>query len=296
MSVELGEACRVGDVDRVLELVTAGHSPDEPLDSVGSTPLMVATNVATIEVLLAAGAATHPTRHGHDALQIVISDEESAIASSGERLAAARRLIAHGAPLNRRNQHGWSRLYAAAFAGDLGAVEGLIALGADPNDEPPPLEAACWGSGVATTGAIVDALVAAGADVHRRDGAGWSLLHAAAMPYSHGTGFASSDGASPDAIVALVRHGVPPDVVGPDDTTALMLTAADGAVDAVEALLAAGADPSRTDRLGRRALDHAREAERQLEAVLADAAAESRAAITDARDRARRCGDRLAHG
>jgi hypothetical protein len=85
-------------------------------------------------------------------------------------------------------------LYLAAFEGDIGAVEALVALGGDPNDEPPPLAAACWGTGndpAATTG-IIDALVGAGADIHRRDSGGWSLLHAASMPYSHGDGYAGS--------------------------------------------------------------------------------------------------------
>ena len=172
----------------------------------------------------------------------------------------------------------------------------MLALGVDPNDEPPPLAAACWGSGEdpEATLRIVDALVAAGADIHRRDEAGWSLLHAAAMPYSHGSGYESSDGPSVPALEALVNHGAEPDVTGPGGVTALMLVAGDGALDAVETLLGLGSDPSTRDDTGDRAYEHASESERRLTELLTTASAEATDAVRGFRDRARLCAERLA--
>lgn len=296
MNESLWDGCRSGNVERIKELVAAGHSPDEPLDSIGTTPLMAAATLPVVDLLLKMGASLSPTRFGQDILQVVVSDDESAFEDVGERLAAARMLIEHGAPLDRRNEHDWSRLYAASFANNVGAVQALVALGADPNDEPPPLGAACWGSGddPAATTCIIEALVAAGADVHRRDGPGWSLLHAAAMPYSHGDGFASSDGPNVAAMHALVSHGVAPDIRGPDGITPLMLVAGDGALEAVDALVALGSDPSVRDDQGDRAYDHARSSEERLTELLETASADTVDAVRTFRDRARRSAERLA--
>ncbi len=296
MNASLWDACRSGNVKRVEEVVAAGHSPDEPLDSIGTTPLMAAATLQVVDLLLNMGASLAPTRFGHDVFQVVVSDDESAFEDFDERLAAARMLIEHGAPLDRRNEHDWSRLYVASFANNVGAVEALVALGADPNGAPPPLGAACWGSDddPAATTRIIDALVAAGADVHRCDGAGWGLLHAAAMPYSHGDGFASSDGPSLAALQSLISHGVAPDVGGPGGITPLMLVAGDGALEAVEALLALGSDPRVRDDRGDRAYDHARSSERRLTELLATASAETTRAVREFRDRARECAERLA--
>ncbi len=294
MSAHLGEACRNGDVRRVTALLAAGHPPDELLDSIGTTPLMVASNLDVVDILLTAGASLDPTRFGHDALQIAVSDDESSIEDPVERLAVARRLVEAGASLDRRNEHGWSRVYVAAFANDVGAVTALLALGAPADDRPPPLAAACWGSGGPNTESIIDALAAAGADVHARDDASWSLLHAAAMPYSHGSGFESSDGASVAAVRALVRHGVAPDVVGLGGTTVLMLVAQDGDVEATVALLALGADPGIRDADGRRAVDLARDSEHHLAEILATSSADTAEAVRRSRERARRCADLLA--
>ncbi len=295
MSVPLGAACRAGDLRRVIESISAGHSADQPLDDLGTTPLMVAATVEVAEVVLGAGGSVDATRFGRDVLQIVVSDDESALREPAARLDVARLLLGHGAVLDRRDEHGWSRLYVAAFAGDVAAVEALIELGASPDDDPAPLAAACWGSGdeLVAAGRIVDLLVAAGADVDRRDPAGWTLLHAAAMPYAHGPGFASSDGANVAALASLIRHGVAPDVVGPGGVTALMLAADDDALDAVDLLLAVGADPEVRDHHGDRAVDRVRESERRLTDLLATASGETRDAVRRSRDRVRECVERL---
>ena len=296
MSINLRDACRAGNARRVADLLAAGHSPDEPLDAMGTTPLMAAATSEVVGVLLDMGASLTPTRFGQDALQIVASADESELGDAAERLSAARLLVDHGAPLERRNEFGWSRLYVAAFANDAEAVETLAALGVDLNDDPPPLAAACWGSGEypEATKHIIDVLVAAGADIHRRDSVGWSLLHAAAMPYTHGDGYASSDGPNIAAIQALIGHGVAPDVTGPGGATALMLVAGDGDIDAVDALLALDSDPRVRDDQGDRALEYAADSERRLTEVITTASTETIDAVRKFRDRTRQCVGRLA--
>ncbi len=295
METEFASAVRSGAHQTVTRLLAAGQPADEPLDAIGTTPLMAAPTLETVDVLLDAGASLAPTVFGSDVLQIVVSDDASAIDDPGARIAVARRLMAHGIPLDRRNEHGWSRLYTAAFAGDVGAVEALLTLGADPNDEPPPLGAACWGSGrpVGDSPDTIQLLAAAGADVHQRDGAGWSLLHAAAMPYSHGDGFESSDGVNLSALAALIRLGVPPDVRGPNGVTSLMLVAESGELEAVDLLLAAGADQTLRDDDGLDALGHARRAADRLTEVLAGASPDTTDAVRQYRDAADRCVNRL---
>ena len=295
MSAAFRQAVHDGDHESVSRLLAAGQSPDEPLDAIGTTPLMAATTVEMVDALAQAGASLIPTSFGQDVLQVVVSDHGPAIADRDGRLRVARRLIALGVPLERRNENGWSRLYVAAFAGDAGAVDALLALGADPDDQPPPLGAVCWGSGEPTeTARMVDSLVGAGAVTNVRDGHGWTLLHAAAMPYSHGEGFESSDGANAEAVQALIRHGIPPDVTGPDGVTPLMLVAGGGELGAAEALPAAGADRNVMDAHGLGALDHARQSERRLREVLAEASAEHTDAVRTALERASRTADLLA--
>ncbi|MGB5533918.1 MAG: hypothetical protein WBN71_12510, partial [Acidimicrobiia bacterium] len=93
MNASLWDACRSGNVKRVEEVVAAGHSPDEPLDSIGTTPLMAAATLQVVDLLLNMGASLAPTRFGHDVFQVVVSDDESAFEDFDERLAAARMLI-----------------------------------------------------------------------------------------------------------------------------------------------------------------------------------------------------------
>ena len=298
MDKDFASAVRRGDHETVARLLAAGQRADEPLDSVGTTPLMAAPALETVDVLLDAGASLEPTVFGNDVLQIMVSDDASAIDDPVARIAVARRLLAHGIRLDRRNEHGWSRLYVAAFAGDVGGVDALLALGADPNDEPPPLGAACWGSGrpVGDSPNTIELLAAAGADVHQRDGAGWTLLHAAAMPYSHGDGFESSDGVNLPALAALIRLGVPPDVRGPKGVTSLMLVAGSGELEAVDLMLAAGADPTLRDDDGLDALDHARSDAHRLTEVLAGASPDTADAVRRHRNAADLCVKRLSAG
>jgi ankyrin repeat protein len=54
-------------------------------------------------------------------------------AAAGRNLVIVRALLEHGAPVNARQQKGWSALHAAAQHGDLAMVELLLKYGANPN-------------------------------------------------------------------------------------------------------------------------------------------------------------------
>ncbi|MGC2195310.1 MAG: ankyrin repeat domain-containing protein [Terriglobales bacterium] len=54
-------------------------------------------------------------------------------AAAGRNLAIVRALLEHGAPVNTRQQKGWTALHAAAQQGDQAMVELLLKYGANPN-------------------------------------------------------------------------------------------------------------------------------------------------------------------
>ncbi|MDH4144644.1 MAG: ankyrin repeat domain-containing protein [Acidimicrobiia bacterium] len=290
---ELVRACAAGNYDRVLELLTGTDPPDLDAIQYGRAPLAHAGSVEVVEVLLGAGASVDSMAGHDDVLQVIVS-EASSLRTVPERVGAARLLLAAGARLDRRDAWGNTRLWTAAFSGDADAVEALLTLGLAAEDDPAPLAAACWGSGDEHTERIVDLLVSAGADPARRDLAGWSAVHGAAMPYSHGDGFESSDGASPTALRALHRAGASLDVAGPGGTTALMLAAEGGELEALATLLELGADRRRRDGNGATAADRARVAAASLAGVLADADPSQTPAVQAALDRVNACIVRLA--
>jgi ankyrin repeat protein len=54
-------------------------------------------------------------------------------AAAGRNLAIVRALLEHGAPVNAKQQQGWTALHAAAQHGDRAMVELLLKYGANPN-------------------------------------------------------------------------------------------------------------------------------------------------------------------
>jgi uncharacterized protein len=54
-------------------------------------------------------------------------------AAAGRNLAIVRALLEHGAPVNARQELGWTALHAAAQQGDRAMVELLLKYGANPN-------------------------------------------------------------------------------------------------------------------------------------------------------------------
>jgi cytohesin len=144
---------------------------------------------------------------------------------------------------------GFYELLDAARANDLATACAELAAGTEPNGGPSgfpesytPLQWAAHHGNVA----LIDLLLAAGADTERRDFNGDRPMLWAAR-----AGRAES-------IVALVAAGSPVDsVADPYGLTPLMLAARSGSRDAVRALLLAGANPDARDQGGGTALHEA---------------------------------------
>lgn len=136
-------------------------------------------------------------------------------------------------------------LYRAALNGDAEAVSELLAHGADPNqvsegeEEGLPLCAAAAWDRVE----VIEALLAAGADVSGKESGGWhALLWAAANGHA-------------DSARVLIEAGAGVDEANDDGDTPLTLAARRGALGVVRVLLDSGADTQKYDGDGDSPLD-----------------------------------------
>ncbi|MEP6962268.1 MAG: ankyrin repeat domain-containing protein, partial [Acidobacteriota bacterium] len=131
----------------------------------------------------------------------------------------------------------------AAMSGDLPTVQLLLSHGADPNAASPLAEAITFGHPE-----VASALIAAGADVDGVESTGVNLLHWATITNR------------PALIPVLVKAGVPLNETDENGFTPLMYAATIdfGDTKALDALLAAGADPNIKDLESRTALQQAR--------------------------------------
>ncbi|MDO6388358.1 ankyrin repeat domain-containing protein [Uliginosibacterium sp. 31-12] len=166
-------------------------------------------------------------------------------------LAALGLLVEQGAPLDSPSGHlregvffpGATPLLVACEAGCEDAALSLLTAGADPNASlPGRRESALHLAAGQGMTALVEALIAAGADVDAMSGwhsfddqlgafGGGSPLHAAALSNCAATAF------------LLLKAGATRDAAGADLRTPLHYAAARGAVGVLEVLLAAGAEP-----------------------------------------------------
>ena len=135
-------------------------------------------------------------------------------------------------------------LWYAAWSGDVRLTRELLADGSDPNiavagGKTPLMEAVDEPGQFfdAIREAVVDALLAGGADVAARDDAGWTALHFAGR-------------ADVRAVELLLAAGADPRATAFDGTTALHAAAEHNNVDAARAFIAAGADPAARDHQG----------------------------------------------
>jgi ankyrin repeat protein len=153
-------------------------------------------------------------------------------ASKGD-VARLKSILCHGADPNAVHK-GRTPLHSAVTAGKAEAIAALVAAGADINARDDrsqtPLMAAC-SIGLSKGSASAIALVDLGADVNIvRDEDGNDALNYALMR------------CRPDVLKRLVAAGAPVDGRGPDRLTPLMKAAVEDRLDAVQALVAAGAD------------------------------------------------------
>lgn len=261
------ELSRGVDVNRTSEVQMPPVShPDlaDPLPGhtiAGVTPLMYAATSRSPEIvqaLVAAGADTAATTgDGKTALHYA--------AEVSENRPALIALLSAGATVDvQENMVGWTPLMMAALFGDANGVEALIEAGADVTigrssgatalhqaafrfdsskillivDAGGDMEARD-GSGqtplawATRQGGLqaVETLLAVGADVHTRDTRGQTALMHAAQDYETG-----------QIITRLIGAGAEVSAPDNDGRTALMHAVDIGAIKAVQALLAAGAD------------------------------------------------------
>lgn len=142
-------------------------------------------------------------------------------------------------------------LWYAAWSGNLRLTRELLEEGADPNvgvcGKTPLMEAVDEPGQFfdANREAVVEALLAAGADVHARDPEGWTALHFAGR-------------ADVRAVELLLARGAEPRATTSDGTSPLHQAAEHDNVDAARALIAAGADPTVRNHHGLTPVDVAR--------------------------------------
>jgi ankyrin repeat protein len=252
--VPIVSAAQSGIVECVQLLLDAGADPNS-YDRLGNIVLSVATTSAVVESLILAGADVHAhrIRYGDDIFAECHADRQ-----------ILEILVAAGVDIEARNKYGWTRLYSAAFNGDLLRVEFLLAHGAkidgcDARDNlNTPLHALCFCSGCVP---IIDLLLDAGIDIDAQNAKGNTpLLTAASQSYGCG----SSDGALPTLVAAFIARGANINLSNHRGETPLIATVKGCCFltpefECFKLLVAAGANLHHRDLDGKTAIDYFRE-------------------------------------
>ncbi len=247
-------AARSGIVECVQLLLDAGADPNS-YDNLGNMVLSVATTPAVVELLISAGADVHARqiRYGDDDIFNECHDDRQILEM----------LVAAGVNIETRNRYGETRLYSAAFNGDLLRVEFLLAHGAkidgcDADDAlDTPLHALCFCSDCVP---IIDRLLDAGIDIDCQNAKGNTPLIAAASQ-SHGCG--SGDGALPKLVAAFIARGANINLSNHRGETPLIATVKGCCFltpefECFKLLVAAGANIHHRDLDGKTAMDYFR--------------------------------------
>ena len=219
------------------------HTPE------GTTLLMMAAqDPEKVRLLIERGANVRAqAKSGYTALMVA-----STYLGTSE---SVKLLLEHGAEVNpgKGVLYNASPLFLAAMAGDRENISLLVAKGADPNHRmdiigmfptSPLIGAVSFGDS-----AIVEALLAGGANVHEKDVDSMTPLHWAVIAHHV------------DVVKALLAAGADVNAVDRFSYTPLLYSATInyGDADTAIALLQAGADPNAKDKNGRTPLSQARE-------------------------------------
>jgi len=248
-STALYAAAAHPDAAMTAKLLAAGADANVALLS-GETPLMEAArrgNLETVRALLSAKANPNAkeANGGQTALMWAISQRQAAVAEE---------LLRGGADAHAGSKTGFTPLMFAAQQGDVDCIRILLRAGAKPNDAKPgaatPLVIA---SAMGHTNAV-DLLLDNGADANAVDWRGYTSLLLVVRDSHYGI-----DLGSKDKILAIVKsllaHGADPNFrlkqdksltiteITLDGSTPLLLAAEVNNLDAVKALVEAGADP-----------------------------------------------------
>ena len=246
-------AAQSGIVECVQLLLDAGADPNS-YDRLGNIVLSVATTPAVVELLISAGADVHAhhIRYGDDIFAECHDDRQ-----------ILEMLVTAGVDIEARNKYGWTRLYSAAFNGDILRIKFLLAHGAkidgcsakDALDT--PLHALCFCSGCVP---IIDRLLDAGIDIDAQNSKGNTpLLTAASQSYGCG----SSDGALPTLVAAFIARGANINLSNHRGETPLIATVKGCCFltpefECFKLLVAAGANLHHQDLDGKTAMDYFR--------------------------------------
>ena len=246
--VPLVDAVKSGDRAAAGRLLDAGEDPDRALPD-GTTPLHWAAyrdDVDAADLLLRAGAkADAANRYGVTPL---------ALAAERGYGALVERLLEAGADANTARRGGETVLMSAARAGGLRSVDALIAAGADVNaaEETRGQTALMWAAGEGHVD-VIRSLLAAGAELHARShgpaaadaasGTGTYTRRVRRMDEFTAFLFAVRAG-RPEAVDALLAAGADVNETAPDGTSALVIAAANAHWELAAFLLDAGADPN----------------------------------------------------
>jgi ankyrin repeat protein len=252
----LADAIADGRREAALSLVGEGADVNAAQGD-GTTPLHWAAyqlDTDLVKKLIAKGASANTAnRYGATPLG------EAAKAANAEIVAL---LLKAGAEVDAANADGETALMLSARTGSVDVAKLLIDAGADVNAQEAWRQqtALMWASEGAFP-AVVDLLLAHGADVHARAAANdWgSQITSEPRAQYRPTGgltpllYAARSGCA-DCVRAILKAGENIDRPTPDGVTALMLSIDNYEFDTAKALLDAGANPHLSDWWGRTAL------------------------------------------
>jgi ankyrin repeat protein len=248
-------AAASGVAECVQLLLDAGADPNS-YDKLGNRVLNVATTSAVVKLLISAGAdvrAINPMYNSDDIFDICHPDRQ-----------ILELLLASGVDIEARDKYGWTRLYRAAFMGDLFRVEFLLENGAkidgcnEKDHLDTPLHALCFLSSCVP---IIDRLLDAGIDIDCQNSQGNTpLLTAASQDYGCG----SSDGAIPVLVAAFIARSANLNLNNHRGETPLIATVKGNLFsppefECLKLLVTAGANLHHRDLDGKTAIDYFRE-------------------------------------
>lgn len=246
------EAVKAGDAQTAARLLDGGGDPNVAQPD-GTTALHWAAyrdDLAAVELLLDAGAAVgSENRYGVAPLGLAATRGYGAVVE---------RLLAAGADPNTAKPGGETALMSAARAGNVRSVAALIAAGAEVNaaEETRGQTALMWAAGEGHAG-VIPALLAAGADL-RASSRGPAAAEAASGTGTYTRRVKRIDAFTPllfavragrlEAVEALLAGGADVNETAPDGTSALVIAAANANWDLGAFLLQAGADPNAAEQ------------------------------------------------
>jgi ankyrin repeat protein len=244
VSLVLFSAADENCTELATELLNYGASVDAR-DRFGARPLSHAArsgHLDMVDLLLAHGAPIN-ARNLAGATALYFAAERG-------HVAVAQRLIERGADVKLTGRSGVSPVAAAAYAGNAAVVETLLAHGADegaPDDtgKPPIVYAAAR-----ARLDIVKRLLSRNVDINARYPNDLTLLMWAAGPDEK-----VPETEAVEVVRYLLDSGARVDDRDARGRTALMIAAEGGRAEIAGLLLARGANPSLTDKAGKRAAD-----------------------------------------